>query len=124
MQTTLQHRGETGYHAGQAAELCVARYYEQRGYTLAHLRWRGTAGEIDLVLREGDDLIFVEVKKSRSFAQAALRVTPRQQARIFAAAEEYLAHEPAGTLTNLRFDVALVNAHGAVEVIENAFGHG
>ncbi len=124
MQTTLRHRGETGYHAGQSAELCVARDYEQRGYTLAHLRWRGAAGEIDLVLRDDDGLVFVEVKKSRSFAQAALRVTPRQQARIFATAEEFLAQEPAGNLTNLRFDVALVNAHGAVEVIENAFGHG
>lgn len=112
--------GALAHQSGKAAEGSVARYYSDRGLQMVARRWRGTAGEIDLILRDGADLIFVEVKKSRSFAQAALRVGPRQVARLLAAASEYLAGEPAGLDTPMRFDVALVNAVGEVDVIENA----
>ncbi len=43
-------------------------------------------------------------------------------ARIYASAEAFLAGEPRGQLTNARFDVALVDASGQFEIIENAFG--
>ncbi|WP_343231121.1 hypothetical protein [Thalassovita aquimarina] len=39
------------------------------------------------------------------------------------AAEEYLAHRELSQMTDLRFDVALVDGAGAIEVLENAFGH-
>ena len=42
--------------------------------------------------------------------------------RIYGAASEYLAGEPDGQNTNVRFDVALVNSTGQMQVIENAFG--
>ena len=42
-------------------------------------------------------------------------------ARIYAAAEEFLGGEPTGQLTESRFDVALVDAMGRIEVLENAF---
>lgn len=112
------------YHGGEAAELGVAREYERRGYTIAHRRWRGRAGEIDLIVRTGDCVIFVEVKKSRDFARAAQRLTPRQMERIYASAGQFLADEPDGQLTNSRFDVALIDAFGACQIVENAFGHG
>ena len=44
--------------------------------------------------------------------------------RLYASAEEYLGQMPNGSLTDVRFDVALVNALGEVRIIENAFGHG
>ncbi|UWR22099.1 YraN family protein [Sulfitobacter sp. S190] len=116
--------GEMAYHAGLAAEDSVASDYCRRGYTIAETRWRGCAGEIDLIVADGSSLIFVEVKKSRSFSRAAQRITARQMGRIYAAAEEYLGKTPAGALTECRFDVALLDAHGQCRVIENAFGHG
>ena len=61
------------------------------------------------------------MKKSRSFAAAAARITTRQVGRIFAAAEEYAFAGPRGSLTDFRVDLALVDAHGAVELRENAF---
>ena len=85
-------------------------------------RWRGQGGEIDLIVRDGAGLIFVEVKKSRCFARAAERLTPRQSARIQAAAEEFLGTQPRGSLTPVRFDLALMNAHGEIQILENAFG--
>ena len=111
---------QTNFHAGQAAEANVAREYERQGMRVAHQRWRGRSGEIDLILRRNDEVIFVEVKKSRSFHRAALRLQPRQMARLLAAGEEFLGGEPRGLLTDARFDVALVNDSGAVEIIENA----
>lgn len=115
-------KGKLSYHAGDAAELSVARDYERRGYQLAHRRWRGSGGEIDLILNHGETVVFVEVKKSRSFARAASHVSAAQQQRIAAAAEEYLAGHPRGLLADCRVDVALVDERAHVHVIENAFG--
>ncbi len=106
----------TNHHAGLAAEDIVARHY---GLPVAATRWKGPGGEIDLILRDGATVVFVEVKKSRSFAQAAMRLTPRQIARIHASALAFLGGEPDGQRTDCRFDVALVDGTGRVEVIAN-----
>lgn len=116
-----QHSGRAGYEAGVAAELRVAQDYERRGFPIARRRWRGQAGEIDLIARDGEGLVFVEVKKSRSFDRALERLSRRQIARLRTAAEEYLGTQPRGSLTDVRFDVALLDAHGQIRVIENAF---
>ena len=112
--------GRSNYLAGQAAEDAVLRHYEARGLTLAKARWRGKAGEVDLILRDGDELVFVEVKHSRSFDSAAARLLPKQVARLMRAAEEFAGGEPKGLLTEMRFDVALVNGQGEVHILENA----
>lgn len=112
-------RGARAHRSGLAAEESVARHYERRGCAVAARRWRGRGGEIDLILRDGAGVIFVEVKQSRGFDRAAERLGPRQIARIHAAAGEFLGREPRGLDTEARFDVALVDGTGRVEVIEN-----
>ena len=113
--------GSTGYYAGLAAEDSVAHNYSVRNHRIAARRWRGKSGEIDLIARDGDTIVFVEVKKSRDFQSAALRLGRRQMDRICASASEFLAGEPKGQLTDVRFDLAMVNAVGRIEIIENAF---
>jgi putative endonuclease len=105
--------------SGISAEGAVARHYAAAGYTLAQSRWRGAGGEIDLILRGRETIVFVEVKKARSHAEAAGRLLPAKIARIHAAAAEFLAGEPLGELTPSRVDAALVDAGGRVEIIEN-----
>jgi len=112
-------RGKTNYLAGLAAEEAVVADYARRGHRVAARRWRGSRGEIDLVMRDGDGLIVVEVKKAPSFEQAAARVTRRQLDRIYGAVSEFLAGEPRGNLTEIRLDVALVDAMGRLDIIEN-----
>ncbi|RMD92950.1 MAG: hypothetical protein D6811_05955 [Alphaproteobacteria bacterium] len=112
--------GLTSYLAGLAAEEAVARDYERRGMRVAARRWRGPGGEIDLILRDGAAVIFVEVKKGRDFAAAAARVTARQAERILASAAAFLGGEPRGQLTAARVDVALVNERGELDILENA----
>lgn len=118
---TRQIRGQTSYHAGIAAEAIVARDYHRRGRVVAHERWRGQGGEVDLIVRDGNCVVFVEVKKSRTHDQALTRVNRRQMNRICAAASEFIAGEPRGQLTDMRFDVATVDCHGTVRILENAF---
>ncbi|KUF12597.1 YraN family protein [Pseudoponticoccus marisrubri] len=115
-------RGQCGHLAGAAAEQAIATDYERRGFPIARRRWRGAGGEIDLIARDGDGLIFVEVKKSRDFARAAERLSQRQMMRLQLAAEEFAGSEPRGALTPMRFDVALVDGRGDIRVIENAIG--
>ncbi|SEO11361.1 putative endonuclease [Gemmobacter aquatilis] len=116
-----QIRGKMAHHAGQAAEGAVERLYERGGRQIAARRWRGHAGEIDLIARDGAEVIFIEVKQSATHAQAAEHLGPRQRARICSAAAEFLAGEPLGQLTEARFDVALVDGQGRIEILENAF---
>ncbi len=119
---TRRMQGRTEYHAGLAAEERIAQDYERRGFAVERRRWRGAGGEIDLIVRDGDAVIFIEVKKSRDFARAAERLSPRQMARLCQSAEEFLAGEPRGLLTDMRFDVALVDGQGRHHILENAFG--
>ena len=111
----------TNYHTGLAAEDIVASNYARRGRRIAAQRWRGCGGEVDLIVREGARVVFVEVKKSRTFARAAERLTRRQMDRIYASASEFIGGEPAGQMTDVRFDLALVDGRGDVRIIENAF---
>lgn len=113
--------GLVSYRAGLAAEAAVAQLYARSGRAIAATRWRGSAGEIDLIARDGAEVIFIEVKKSRSHAEAAEHLSQRQMARIYASASEFLAGEPTGQNTEARFDVALVDAVGRIEILENAF---
>ncbi|WP_293450003.1 YraN family protein [Planktotalea sp.] len=108
--------------AGQNAELQVAADYERRGHTLAARRWRGKAGEVDLIFNSGSEVVFVEVKKASSFSAAARRISARQQQRICLAAQEYLGTLPNGSLIPMRVDAAFVDRHGQIAVLENAIG--
>ena len=113
--------GATGYQGGLSAELIAETTYLENGCEILARRWRGTAGEIDLILRNGSTLVFVEVKKARNHGAAAARVSARQRARIMAAAEEYLGHMALGLDTEMRFDVALVDQTGRLTVLEGVF---
>ncbi len=113
--------GARSFHAGMAAEAAVARHYERLGRSIVATRWRNALGEIDLIARNGAEVIFIEVKQSRSHAEAALHLSERQMRRIASSALAYLSQEPAGQDTPSRFDVALVDGQGRIEIIENAF---
>lgn len=100
------------------------RYLCRRGLKPVTRNFRCRFGEIDLILRDADTLVFVEVRyrSSSRYGQPQETVTPRKQARMIAAAAFYLA----GTLVNspTRFDVvALTQESGQLRIqwIANAF---
>ncbi|MBA86240.1 YraN family protein [Thalassobius sp. S69A] len=125
MTVALQRRarGKQAYLSGSVAEDRVVAQYAVLGVPVVARRWRGAGAEVDLILRDGETLVFTEVKAARTHDQAIARLQQAQMRRIYNAAELYLANEPLGQLTEVRFDVALYDRHGTVQIVENAFGH-
>ena len=115
----LSRRGLVAYHDGLAAEDAVETHFAARGYRILDRRWRGQGGEIDLILQGDDGLVFVEVKKAKTHAYAAERLSMRQLQRICASAEDYAAQKFPGALVNMRVDLAMVDAKGCIEVLPN-----
>ncbi|MEW6749541.1 MAG: ribonuclease HII [Candidatus Latescibacterota bacterium] len=111
--------------SGERGEALAARYLEERGYVLLERRWRGGGGEIDLVVRGRDELVFVEVKTGRagSLGRPEERVDPEKRHRLVQAARHYLrTRAPASTAC--RFDVvSVVLGEGVPQVVhlEDAF---
>ncbi len=88
---------------GRAAALLFAK-----GFRIVARRWRSGVGEIDIVARRRNLLVFVEVKARRDLDSAAEAVTARQQQRIIAAAQAWLAAHPEDGACDIRFDAVLV----------------
>ncbi len=110
--------GRRNHRAGLAAEDIAARWYEARGAVVLARRWRAAEGEIDLIVRDGDCLVFVEVKGGRA-ALARDCISAAQWARLELAALRYMLVSQTGE-TPARFDAAFVGPDGAVAVVENA----
>jgi putative endonuclease len=111
--------GARSYHAGLAAEEIVLRAYETSGHRLRGRRWRGKAGEIDLIFEGDEGLVFVEVKAAASHDAALASLSARQLARITRAAEEFLSSLDAPGLVAMRIDLAVVDGQGVVEIVPN-----
>ncbi len=82
------------------------RYLLERGYELVERNYRTRYGELDLILRKDNTLVFVEVKLRRGtgFGGPLEAVTPRKQTTIRSLAEQYLSdRDPA--FDTVRFDV-------------------
>lgn len=117
-----QRRGTRANLSGRMAEDQVAARYAMQGAQVLARRWRGQGGEIDLIVAQGSCIIFVEVKCARDHAGAALRLGRGQMDRLCAAASEFCGTLPGGLLSEMRFDLAMVDGQGRIEVVENAFG--
>ena len=107
---------------GAAAERLAAAYLARKGLQLLDANYRCRWGEIDLVLRDGDTIVFAEVRlrSSQRFGGAAYSVDRRKQARIVAAARRWLAGKKDAPC---RFDVVLMDRLDAsrIEWIRDAF---
>ncbi len=108
---------------GKSAENLAAAYLARQGLTLLERNYRCRMGEIDLILRGRDTLVFAEVRlrKRADFGGAAASVTPSKQGRVRAATRYYLSGQMERPC---RFDVVLMDrlASDAIEWIKNAFG--
>ena len=116
--------GLKSYLGGKAAEDAVLAAYRAQGYRLLCRRWPSAGGGIDLVLSKAGEVLFVEVKSSRNFAQAVAHLTRHQIRRLLASAEAALGFFGVRSLTPMRFDVALVDGMGRIDVIPNALQAG
>jgi putative endonuclease len=96
------------FRTGLSAETRAAAYLMAKGYRILERRFRTPHGEIDIVARRRHLVAFIEVKARASLDEAAYAVTPRQQARIIAAAQAWLVAHPEHAEFELRFDAMLI----------------
>lgn len=93
---------------GLAAETRAAWMLRLSLHSILARRFRCGAGEIDLIAARGRTLVFVEVKARATLAAAVEAVTPHARARILAAADAFVARNPAYADHDRRFDIVAV----------------
>ena len=112
---------------GKQGEDLACRELRRRGYAILARGYRTRYGEIDIIARDGDTLVFVEVKtrSSDQFGTPLEAVTRAKQQRIIAMAQSYLVRRQ-GREVACRFDVVCVRlgegARPDVALVRNAFG--
>jgi putative endonuclease len=95
---------------GQRGEDAAAAFLQRLGMQIETRNWRSPAGEIDIVVRDGDELVFVEVKtrKSERAGTAEEAVSAAKQRRIVRLARAYLASVGGTPDMGVRFDVVAI----------------
>ena len=107
--------------AGRAGEAAAARHLEARGHRILDRGFRARDGEIDLVTRDGDTIVFVEVKTRTGTAHGrpAEAVGALKRSRLLRAARLWL-HRRHATESPCRFDVVeVLSRPGSGVVIEH-----
>lgn len=109
---------------GSKGEMLAARFLLDKGYAVLHYNWHSGHKEIDLIAKERDVLVFVEVKSRSSeiYGDAADAVTPQKINRLISAAEAYVRLNDVDG--KFRFDIITVIGSCEpykIEHIEDAF---
>ncbi len=113
--------GKTSREQGDAAEQQARRYLEGRGLRCVAHNVHGRFGELDLIMLDGEYLVFVEVRYRRSsrFGGAVASIDAKKQRKLIATAQGYLQQHPHDG--PCRFDVvALDSSPNGVEWLQNA----
>jgi putative endonuclease len=108
---------------GRVAERSAEAFLVAQGLVLRARNFRRRFGEIDLIMRDGESLVFIEVRmrESRSLVSAAESIDFRKRRKLLLTAEAYL--QASGWDGPSRFDVVLVDHEHAIEWITDAFDH-
>ncbi len=111
---------------GQQAETLARTFLIEQGLKVVERNYRCRQGEIDLIMHQGDTLVFVEVRyrTSDDYGGALASVDRRKQQRIIRCAEVFLMKNPREQHRAMRLDVICVNLQAsppACDWIQNAF---
>lgn len=110
-------------NSGKFGEDVTVKYLEEKGYEILCRNYHSRWGEIDIIAKIGDCLVFCEVKtrKSTSYGRPSEFVTQKKMEKIIKTAMVYLENQD----VEMRFDVSevfLENEKYKINYIENAFG--
>ncbi len=112
---------KTAAPTGELYERKAEAMLEAAGLTLVERNWSCRMGEIDLIMRDGDTLVFVEVRKrdSTRFGGAGASISAHKQARLERAIGLYLSHLPRTPVC--RIDAVLFDGGGRASWLKNVF---
>ena len=115
----------TNYRAGHFAEKRALLWLMLRGYWPVAMNFvvgRGTgAGEVDLIVRRGKTLVFVEVKKRPDEEKGRFAIHPKNQARIIRTSEVFLARHPQYKNFDIRYDAVFISPKHFPKHLKNAW---
>jgi putative endonuclease len=105
---------------GHRAEAAARDFLKGHGYLILAERYRWRGGEIDLIARDGDVLVFIEVKSRTGHVQGLPEeaITPQKQRKLVLTAQRYLLEHPSNL--EMRFDVVALS-HGRLRLYKDAF---
>lgn len=109
---------------GRRAEAIAAWFLRLKFYRILARRYRTPVGEIDLIVRRGRTIAFIEVKRRSSEAEAIEAVTMKARRRIARAAELWIAAHPAAATFDQRFDVVITVPRRLPRHLVGVFGEG
>ena len=106
---------------GRKGEKLAEKFLKEKGYTLLKRNFRTPFGEADLIMQDGDEIVFIEVKTrtSETFGAPREAVGKEKQRRYYQIALCYGGQ--AGEEPNARFDVAEVDENCQINYIKYAF---
>jgi putative endonuclease len=112
------------YRHGHLAEAAAALLLLAKGYRLLARRYKTPLGEIDLVVKRGRTVAFVEVKARGASLDALEAVGASSERRIIAAADLWLAKHPDAAGLDLRYDMVLVTPWRLPQHLADAYRPG
>ena len=107
---------------GRTAELFAALVMMIKGYRPLAWRLKTSRGEIDLIMKSGRRIVFVEVKTRADIDKGLASVTPFKAQRMVDAARLWIGRNARDLGADYRFDILVVSAYHWPRHIENAFG--
>jgi putative endonuclease len=107
---------------GRSAELVAALFMLMKGYRPLAWRLKTSRGEIDLIVKSGRRIVFVEVKTRADIDKGLASITPFKARRMFDAARLWIGRNAHDLGADYRFDILVVSAYHWPRHIENAFG--
>jgi putative endonuclease len=109
---------------GKIGEELAVQFLVDKGYEILERNWRNIHKEIDIIAKEGEDLVIVEVKARQTdeYGEPDIAVTKRKQRMLIAAANAYITRK--GLDVETRFDIVSIvfkDGEPVIEHIEDAF---
>ena len=109
---------------GKQGEELAAQFLMEKGYEILERNWRNRHKEIDIIAKDGEELVIVEVKtrKSDDYGEPDLAVTKAKQTKLIYAANAYIFNH--GLDCNTRFDIISIvfkDGKPVIDHIEDAF---
>ena len=117
---------------GEYTEHLACQYLEKHGLTLVEKNYYCRFGEIDIIMKDNDSLVFVEVRyrRSNNYGSGAESITPNKQSKLNKTASAYLQQHDKLAKIPSRFDVISISGplestninNISFDWIQNAFG--
>ncbi|MDR1362321.1 MAG: YraN family protein [Holosporaceae bacterium] len=106
-------------YKGHLGEFVAIALLYLKGYRILERRYKTACGEIDIIAKRGNTVVFVEVKARKNVEKCFLAINPKQMNRIRQASLVFLRRNPRLADSELRFDVILVAEHWIPRHIQN-----